>query len=169
MSRFPPRIPHKDINTHNFETGFDEDHVEGGLPYNNFICSCCQCLPRLPVMLETCGHLFCEFCADANYKNKRGFDVQYGVPNDEAPCPNCRVPYRKQEITTWRSFHKWTKTLFSQIVIICPEGCGFKGSPTKVDEHQIYCCPKRPIRCPLGGATLLERRCSSRTSTFPPE
>ena len=154
MSRFPPRIPHKDINTTNFETGFDEEHIVGGLPCQAILCSCCFGVPRFPATLDTCGHLFCERCIlEVLLKSPAAKVHRSG--RRTAPCPICRAHYDRNQILTVYFFQKWSRNIFQQVVVRCPQGCGFMGSPTAVDEHQVYTCPKRLINCPNKGCSFV--------------
>ena len=154
MSRIPPRIPHKDINTVTFETGFDENLLVGALPCDMLICSCCMGVPRFPSMLSGCGHIFCEGCisntlqkAPGHHHNRSGFRT--------APCPNCRTQFDRTNILFFSDFQKLSQNMFAQIVVRCPQECGFNGTPAVVDDHQVYTCPKRPINCPFKGCNLV--------------
>ena len=154
MAIFPPRIPHKDINTSDFEVGFDEKYIVGTLPCNSLICSICFAVPRHPITLITCGHLFCEPCA-LTYLEKAPSARTHNYGRRSVPCPLCRKRYSEENILPFKLFQYWAQNIYNQIVVKCPEDCGFSGAPEAVDDHQVYECAKRPICCPFPGCNYV--------------
>ena len=166
MALFPPRIPHNDMNKDTFKTGFDEQHIVGHLPTGLLLCSCCQCVPRLPATLETCGHLFCEWCISNNLQKSPGSHLDQSR-HRYALCPNCRQRYYHSNILPYSSMQMLARHYFQQIVVRCPHDCGFEGGPTAVDEHQMYTCPKRPITCPYNGCGFVGEAQTLANDHFP--
>ena len=154
MAYFPPRIPHKDINTNDFEAGFDEKYIVGPLPCNSLICSCCFGIPRHPITLNTCGHMFCESCILINLEKSPGART-HNNGRRSVPCPICRKRYSQENILLFKYFQFWAQNIYNQIVVKCPHDCGFSGTPESVDDHQVYECAQRPICCPFPGCTFV--------------
>ena len=147
----PQRLPHCEANELAFETGYDEPHVEGGIS-GTWMCQICKGLPRHPVYLQSCGHMFCEACVGKHYET-------WARPNPHfhtiqtAACPACRNQYSLSDARPFEDMDKWVQRVIKERVVLCPFDCGFKGDIFEVDEHQMYACVRRRLRCPHEGCT----------------
>ena len=150
----PPRLPHTCVNKDDFEMGFDEKYIEGGIKQNCFLCAVCQCFPRHPCFLETCGHLYCEICIKKHFQFNKSLQPPF-LTIHSAACPVCKERFRLGDVTPNENFQQWALTVYKSIEVKCPQECGFKGNAFQVDDHQVYECPKRPIRCPNSSCTFV--------------
>ena len=152
VPEFPKNLPHVHINTLEFEQGFPESCLEGAVDGTS-LCVICQGYPRKPTTLDNCGHLFCEPCITKWFEMRA---APHGLFNTikTAPCPACRSPFQNGEILTWDVWQKWAQLMYNAKVIRCPFDCGFKGTASEVDKHQVRACPNRKIDCPVDGCRV---------------
>ena len=153
--KLPKNLPNVDVNNPVFESGFDEEFIETLLPHNIVICGICQGLPRRPASLAQCGHLFCELCLKRLIDEFMKTHLRYEV----IPCPLCRIPFPVYGILTFGQFQFWSQALYKAIQVKCPSGCGFKGNAIDVDNHQVFLCPKRRIKCPNETCQIIMPAC----------
>ena len=151
----PKRLPPYCSNMDQFETGFDDTLVKGGLEENVWMCSICRGLPRHPASIDGCGHLFCEGCIRQHYMMTKRPDFNF-LTIEEASCPNCNQKFHYGELKSWDLMDAWSKMVYQTKQVTCPFSCGFVGSPFETDEHQFYVCPLRPIKCPNSGCSLVD-------------
>lgn len=150
---FPQRLSNNQMNKPEFESGFSEESLPGGFPSNHYMCSICHGLPRHPVSLDKCGHMFCELCIKEHFRTQaRQHSLFSGIKG--APCPNCKGEYTMMNVVGLDRFQSWPHMLFNAITVKCPYTCGFSGTAYMTDEHQVYTCPKRPIDCPNVGCAF---------------
>ena len=150
--RFPKNLPHVHINTLEFEQGFDESCLVGAAP-SMAICVICRGFPRRPVTLDVCGHLFCEPCINTWFETSGARHNRWGHIMI-APCPTCRTSFQAGEIITWELWQKWAQLTYNAQVVMCPFECGFRGTASEVDHHQVRECAKRKIDCPVDGCRV---------------
>lgn len=116
--------------------GFEESNCSGSL-FAGFQCSCCFNLPRQPVKLPSCSHIFCATCVDKLEPN----GSQFSTKN----CPICREKFRYT--IEFSNFDPLLKILFRKIEVTCQYGCGFKSDPIETGKHEGIQCAKRPVLC----------------------
>ena len=58
----PADLPNTKLNDFNYEQGFDESLLVNSEFADCFSCPICHGIPRNPIELTFCGHLFCECC-----------------------------------------------------------------------------------------------------------
>ena len=145
---FPSYLPHVDINTVEFEQGLPQECVVGGADSTS-ICTVCGGYPRHPATLYKCGHMFCEPCIKQWFKQE-GRRQAARMPR-KAPCPNCRRSFVAGQILSWDQWQAWAQLAFNAKEVMCPWGCGFKGTACEVDDHQLYHCKHRTLNCPVDG------------------
>ena len=162
IPKFPMFLPHRSINTAEFESGFEEELVVGGITSNVIMCSICRGLPRKPAAIKQCGHLYCEACIGQHFRrNQRQQSVYSRVM--VAPCPYCQKTFRTKDVRPYECLSALAKLLLNDKMVRCPHACGYQGSFHEVDTHQVYQCSLRTIQCPNescifeGPAGMLER------------
>ena len=153
--KLPKNLPNVEVNSENFEVGFDEDLIVGDHSKNAAICSICQALPRHPASLPGCGHLFCDTCLK-KYIDERDQGHSFG---NLIPCPICRHKFHPYGAMTFGYFQFWSQNLYRSIHLKCPYGCGFESDAMEVDKHQVFTCPKRRIKCPNEGCQIMMKAC----------
>ncbi len=144
----PKFIPNVAINDLDYQSGFDESLCISGPLTNAFLCSLCKGIPRHPVNLENCGHLFCESCIQKHFQitaRHGNLELNFGR---SAPCANCREPYKLHSLILFNKFSPWAKQVYQSLSLKCPLTCPFIGNPLEMDEHQSFTCPLRNIKCP---------------------
>ena len=150
---FPKLLPHVEINTLDFEQGFAESCLVGAVGGMS-LCTICKGFPRRPVTLDACGHLFCEPCLKMWFETRARPHTTWMAATMTAPCPLCRTHFQKGEILTWDIWQKWAQLSYNAQVVRCPFLCGFEGTASRVDEHQVRECSKRKIDCPVDGCPV---------------
>jgi hypothetical protein len=100
-------------------------------------CTVCLGVPREPVMLIECGHIFCETC------------IKKVIQPDDWPyfhCPTCRSANNFTSGLARRE--KWPclmRQIWSIMRVRCKFCQTFLGSPSEVDYHERWKCEKRII------------------------
>ena len=145
---FPSFLPHVEMNTTEFEQGLPQEFVVGGVDSTS-LCSVCGGYPRHPAALHKCGHLFCEPCIKQWFKQEGRRKVARA--SRRAPCPNCRCSFIAGHILSWDQWQVWAQLAYNAKEVMCPWGCGFKGTACEVDDHQVYQCKHRILTCPVDG------------------
>jgi len=138
----PKNLPAFAASTLELETGFPEELVSTPIGNAFARCSVCYGLPRQPCYHESCGHLFCEACLLSIFRTAH-------YPK-AIPCPVCRTPIVNGEIETFEDWSRYEQGQYKNLVVKCPD-CEYKGGPYDVDQHQVFNCPEREIRCPNYG------------------
>lgn len=141
-----PIIRSNDYGATNFETGFDTAYVNGDPGKCLMVCSICLCLPRYPVELRQCGHVFCFLCVlrNLNYQPSR-------LESEGAPCPVCKVTYLMSSIVEFKRTSQALQNIYNGFDVRCVYGCGHLCSPKAMIEHEIWGCPRRPVGCIFDG------------------
>ena len=102
-------------------------------------CTICLGIPREPVLLANCGHIFCESCIRnlTTVERHPWFD-----------CPNCRLPgncrFELFKRDRWPCLMRQVWDIMRMRCYFCKT---FVGSPVKVVEHERLSCEKRLISC----------------------
>ncbi|KAF0155396.1 MAG: hypothetical protein FD188_3147 [Ignavibacteria bacterium] len=163
---FPKKIATTEINSPDFEAGFDEKNVVGGFPNNYFMCSICEGLPRHPVFLDKCGHLFCEMCMKQHFKINSKLNAPF-LTIRAATCPTCKTEFTLGDVLVFDCFQTWAKAIYKTIQVSCPFDCEYKGNPFEVDHHQVFECPLRRIQCPNEGCGEIQPAYMMEADHFP--
>ena len=145
--QFPTKVPNVEAGSLEFERGFPVQFVEDLTEDSLLLCGICHILPRDPIELESCGHLFCFSCLNQVVSIKNGFKTSFRH-FQKANCPICRSefsPLRYNKIVYTSST---LKRMYHSLQINCPLQCGFKSNLIKMDEHQMFECSQRLIKCP---------------------
>jgi len=149
LIQLPKELPNVEIGNPEFESGFDEECVDGGLKSNYLICTICEGLPRKPVSLKLCGHLFCEGCMRSYIESHRRVFI--------IPCPVCKKQFKiHKHLQPFGSFQQWAQGIYKSIQVKCAYCAEYKGNVQDVDEHQRYLCKMRRIKCPNDGCTFID-------------
>ena len=115
-TKLPKNLPNVEVNSENFELGFDEDLIVGDRSQNAAFCSICQALPRHPASLPGCGHLFCDTCLK-KYIDKQDQGHHFG---NLISCPICRQKFHPYGAMTFGYFQYWSQSLYRSIHLKCP-------------------------------------------------
>ena len=94
---------------------------------DQYTCLICQDIFSVPATLSTCGHSFCINCISDYTKtmeNSKKSNIQ---------CPNCRTPYRKQDIKIDNNLLNTMKNT----LIACD--CGMKMNLLDYKNHSEKC------------------------------
>ena len=137
-----PIIRSNDYGNPAFETGFDTANVIGNPDQALMVCGVCLCLPRYPIELRRCGHIFCFMCAMRTLNFQPGHDL-----SDGAPCPNCKRQYLAGSIVEFKHTSVALQNIYNGFDVRCGYGCGHVCSPKAMLEHETWVCPKRPVGC----------------------
>ena len=155
--KLPPLIPCVEAGTMDFETGFSSKDVFPSGNIDFFLCPVCMCVPRAPVHLEKCGHVYCTVCL-----------VEWG---NRAPtkyqCAVCRQHYMDSDVIPFPLTNPLLARIFKTIVVRCPNKCGFTENPCVVSYHQVSECPKRRILCPNEGCPVVMQASNLETDHYP--
>ena len=151
--KFPRFIPHKDINKMEFESGYEEENVVGGINSNILMCTICRGMPRKPAAIKHCGHLYCESCIGHYFsRNRRPHSMFPGI--SIAPCPYCQKTFQAKDVQPYEKLSALARLMLNEKIVICPNDCGYRGTFHDVDVHQVYKCSLRLIRCPNQGCNV---------------
>jgi len=131
-------------------TGFDNSLIVGYDEKSPFICSICKGLPRYPIELAKCGHVFCYDCIS----HVKGSLDDNGVSLPKK-CPNCRSAFKKSDITHFEKSSMALYQIYSKYVLRCPYECGHVSSPKEMIEHQTWKCKSRPVMCTSKGCHIV--------------
>ena len=145
---FPSVMPTALAGDFEFEIGYTLDTVEGFSDYSHLLCGLCQRLPRNPLELSECGHLFCFCCSRkvGNCASTNSCQVQ---------CLKCGKHSWTCDILLTKHHPSTIARIFHSLRIKCKHGCGYKAGPIDLDEHEVLKCPQRPTHCPNFGCPLI--------------
>ena len=144
--QLPHDLPNVDINGIGYENGFDERLAVSPTPTGSYICTICVGIPRRPIILPRCGHLFCQSCIELDVKSRKPEILRGEVISNK--CPNCKAWFDSSAVKEFDDLDQWTQRLFKSIQFKCPFDCGFKGNTMDLDRHQSFECGKRKVQCP---------------------
>jgi len=137
-----PILRSNDFGLPAFETGYDVVNVIGNPETASMVCTICLGLPRYPVELRKCGHVFCFLCSMRNINFQPGY-----MPSAGAPCPNCKRQYLSSSIVEFKRSSQALQNIYNGFDVRCVYGCGHICSPTAMLEHETWACPLRPVGC----------------------
>ena len=141
----PLDLPNLEMNEIGYENGFDEALAIQSVSNGCFICTICHGIPRRPVILPSCGHLFCQACIVADVRSRNAEVFKNEVINN---CPNCKGCFSQSAIKEFEAVDQWTQRVFKSLQLSCPDKCGFQGNSFEMDNHQSFECRKRKVKCP---------------------
>ena len=147
--RFPKRLALIELNSLNFEQGFDEQLGDGCIQ-SHLLCSIWRGLPSRPATLDGCENLVCERWINQLFMICS--TPQASLPTGKAePCPTCMKGFRIGEILIWPAWQRWAQLAFNAQIMQCPNGCAFSAfsTPTQTEEHHARVCPRRVIACSI--------------------
>jgi Zinc finger, C3HC4 type (RING finger) len=116
-------------------------------------CPICFGLPRIPITLRTCGHLYCETCVRKLLVMASSSDAGYrfGVKS----CSVCRKPFTGQDILEWDKWACFSQAFWNCLRVKCAAaGCDYVDSPMKLRVHEQNTCPMRTVSCPGASCTF---------------
>ena len=137
-----PILRSNDYGTGAFETGFDLDKVSGDPGRSLMVCGVCLCLPRYPIELSKCGHIYCYICAMRTLNFQSPISPAFG-----APCPNCKQTFVSSNIVEFKRDSQALQNIYNGYDIRCIYGCGYICAPTAMLEHENWVCTQRPVHC----------------------
>ena len=145
--RFNKRLACIEVNSVNFEQGYDEQLVESGIP-SHPMCSILRDLPRRPATLDGCGHLFCERCIKQPLVLLSSPQAHW-LTLKAASCASCMQAFRIAENLTWPAWQRSAQLAFNAQVLRCHKGCVFSGTTSQILDQQGCICRMRVIAWPI--------------------
>ena len=147
--QLPQRLPIVWAGTYDFEVGFAKEYAVGGKVPVQLLCSICNGIPRDPIELIACGHYMCRACVDHLIGARSEMVCERNEITNEGNCPVCQKRFTSLSgIRPLSDFQPTLRSLYNEIRLRCPFGCGFEGNVKASDDHSVYECPERFIRCP---------------------
>jgi len=147
----PADLPNTKLNDYNYEQGFDESLLVNSEFADCFSCPICHGIPRNPIELTFCGHLFCECCLEKQIE-------AYKLEEDEEcavlQCAVCKVHIQEAHVIPFERFYTAMKKVYHLVCLRCPYECPFIGDPQEMDRHQSFQCDLREVRCPSIGCEV---------------
>ena len=144
--KLPHDYPNADINLAGYDSGFEESQAVVAGTNGSFICTICLGIPRRPVILPRCGHLFCQACIEKASQSKK-VEI-FGKEYSSNTCPNCKSSFSQTDTKEFEAQDPWAQRVFKSLQLICLYQCGFKGNSFEMDPHQSFQCLKRRVKCP---------------------
>ena len=118
----------------------------------SFICTICFGIPKRPIILRGCGHLFCQACIERNSQSNNG--EIFGKVFTSNKCPNCNGWFCQADAKEFEAQDPWTQRVFKSLQLKCLYECGFKGNSFEMDPHQSFDCLKRKVMCSGGDSGM---------------
>jgi len=147
----PADLPNSKLNDYNYEQGFDE-HLLVNIEYADcFSCPICHGIPRSPVIIKLCGHLFCECCLAKQFEAAKLEDYD---ERDVIQCAVCKGHFQESHVLPFEHFYTAVKKAYHLVRLRCPNGCAFIGDPQEMDHHESFQCVQREVRCPSKGCEV---------------
>jgi len=147
----PADLPNTKLNDYNYEQGFDEQLLINSEYADCFSCPICHGIPRSPVIIKKCGHLFCECCIEKQFEAAKLQDINGRVL---IQCAVCKGHFNDMSVLPFESFFTAMKKAYHLVRLRCPSGCPFIGDPQEMDRHQSFQCDLREVRCPSKGCEV---------------
>ena len=126
-----------------FPVGWGIDNIVGDFDKCQYICGVCQGLARIPMEISKCGHCFCEYCILEFIKHNKCNMEFRGLL-----CPYCKQLFM---ISSCSHFEKISNILFKSYnknLVRCIYECGKSYDPERMNQHECWICPNRPVVCP---------------------
>ena len=124
----PADLPNSKLNDYNYEQGFDEHLLLNSEYADCFSCPICHGIPRSPVIIMLCGHLFCECCVEKQFEAAKLQDYD---ERDVNQCAVCKGHFQKMSVLPFEYFYTALKKAYHLVRLRCPNGCAFIGDPQK--------------------------------------
>ncbi len=131
-----------------FDKGYEPDNA---ININRkFVCTICLNIPRHPIELKNCGHVYCRGCiSQVKMTNNDEWSTAQKI------CPLCRTVFTEQHIINFDKGSKTLQKIFNEIVISCSFTCGRHLSIYVLNDHEMWLCPRRPVQCPNNGCGIV--------------
>ena len=137
------------FGTTNLEVGYAPENVVLTVEPEScpFMCKVCKGLPRYPVEIKKCGHLFCSFCIFRVLRERslHCFTLM------TAACPICKKNFSSPDVLEIAKTSLCLYNLYLAIDVRCTYGCAHICSPKAMLEHETWQCRRRPVKCPNSG------------------
>ena len=147
--QLPQRLPNILAGDLEFEAGYSLDSLISKVDPVELKCSICQGIPKEPIELNACGHLYCKACIYHHTAINGKMTPVNGMFVKEDRCPLCRKAFYPQTgIRQFKDFQPTLSRLYKSLEIRCGNECGFISDPFSMDEHLMYDCCERVVRCP---------------------
>ena len=147
----PTDLPNSKLNDYDYEQGFDEHLLVNSEFADCFSCPICHGIPRSPVIIKHCGHLFCECCLE---KHASSETPQFPEAPGWFKCALCQHQFIPSSLIPFERFVTALKKAYHLVRLRCPSGCPFIGDPQEMDRHQSFQCDLREVRCPSIGCEV---------------
>ena len=144
--KLPHDYPNADINLAGYDSGFEESQAVVAGTNGSFICTICFGIPKRPIILPGCGHLFCQPCIEKASQSKK-VEI-FGKEFSSNKCPNCKSWFSLTDTKEFEAQDQWAQRVFKSLQLKCLYQCGFKGNSFEMDPHQSFQCLKRKVKCP---------------------
>ena len=144
LRQFPNRVPSIDVGSADFECGYTartDAALRNADETNADRCYLCLGFPKSAVANSVCRHIMCDSCATEQLVKAEANDMSL-------TCGMCRSVIKINEFIVQEQFIPWMKAKIQEGEYECWVCESYTGSKKEVDEHQIYSCPLRVIRCP---------------------
>ena len=150
----PLRLPAANVGQTDFEIGFytrtdasKNDDSEANID----VCYVCLGYPRRAVANLACKHVICDRCATEQFIKNPATGHQHTIA-----CGICRQHIRLNQCVIEEEFVPWMVAKIAEGTFRCEECGDFEGTRKELDEHQVYDCHLRMIRCPNVGCNLIQ-------------
>ena len=130
----PADLPNSKLNDYTYEQGFDEHLLVNSEFADCFSCPICHGIPRSPVIIKFCGHLFCEGCTQKQFEAAKNEDEE--EDSDVIQCAVCKGHFQPFHLLAFEYFYTAVKKAYHLVRLRCPNGCPFIGDPQEMDGHQ---------------------------------
>ena len=144
----PADLPNSKINEYDYEQGFDDSLLLNSEYADCYSCPICHGIPRSPVIIKLCGHLFCECCI---LKQLEAPKIKDEDECDVIQCALCKGHFQENQLLPFENFYTAVKKAYHLVRLRCPYGCLFNGDPQEMDRHQSFQCDLREVCCPSKG------------------
>ena len=138
-----PILKSIDFTQPDYPVGWEKENIVGDFDKCQHICGICHGLARCPMELKFCGHSFCERCIIEWIQHNKSNIGYHGLP-----CPYCNQYFT---ISSCCHFDKISKNLvksYNNNVVHCIYECGKSYDPERMNQHECWICPNRPVMCP---------------------
>ena len=98
--KLPQDYPNADINLSGYDSGFEDCQAVVAGTNGFFIITICIGIPRRPVILPRCGHLFSQACIEKVSKSKKV--ENFGREYSSNTCPNCKSSFSQTDTNNSR-------------------------------------------------------------------
>ena len=110
-------------------------------------CPICLGLPRQPVTISTCGHMYCDECVHQLIATNASADLL------THKCSVCRTQFKRGDLLHYGQWPLLLRQTWALSRVRC-EGCDFESSPDDMVNHERTRCANRMVMCPGCWSTL---------------